>query len=120
MTSLQLVILLAAVLVIAFAAGTYIYTTVASTPQWAQPIVVKSVCAYPNGTVAVYISMIGSGCVHIARVEVGGMSAPVDAVYCAGQQGVVRANLPAAVQTLAEGRLVMADGRAVPFVANAC
>jgi len=119
-TSLQPAVIFAVILVIAFAAGAYIYTTVSPTPQWAQPIVIKRVCAYSNGTVALHVSVIGGGCVNIVRVEVGGMSAPIDATLCAGQQGVARAELPAALQTLAEGRLVMADGRAVPFVANAC
>jgi len=120
MPSLQFAILFAVILVIAFATAAHIYTTVLSAPQRAQPVVVKSVCAYSNGTVAVYVSMIGSGCVHIVRVEAGGMSAPVDVVICAGQQGYIRAKLPSAVQMLAEGRLVMEDGRAAPFVANRC
>jgi len=120
MNSLQLAILLAIILVIAFAAGTYIYTTASSAPQWAQPVVVKGVCAYSNGTVSIYVSMIGGGCVRIVRIEVGGMSAPVGVTLCAGQQAVIKAALPSAVQTLAEGRLVMGDGRAVPFVANTC
>jgi len=120
MSSLQLAILLAVILVIAFATSAYIYTAASSAPQWAQPVVVKSACAYSNGTVVVYVSMVGSGCVHIVRVEAGGMSAPVDATMCAGQQGYIRAKLPSAIQTLAEGRLVMEDGRAVPFVANVC
>jgi len=120
MSSLQLAALLAIILVIAFATSAYIYTAASSAPQWAQPVVVKSACAYSNGTVAVYVSMIGSGCVHVVRVEVGGMSAPADVTMCAGQQGYIRVSLPSVVQTLAEGRIVMADGRAVPFVASAC
>jgi len=118
--SLQLAVLLTAILVIAFAAGAYIYTTASSAPQWAQPIIIKGVCVHSNGTVAVHVSMIGSGCVRIVKVEVGGMSASMDATLCAGQQGIVKAELQAAVLTLAEGRLVMDDGRAVPFVASVC
>jgi len=120
MTSLQLAILLAIILAITFAAATYIYTTVSSAPQWAQPVVVKSACAYSDGTVAVYVSMVGSGCVRIMRVEVCGMSAPADVTMCAGQQGYIRVSLPSVVQTLAEGRIVMEDGRAVPFMASTC
>jgi len=120
MTSPQLAVLLAVILVIAFVTGAYIYTTMSSAPQWAQPIIVKSVCIYPNGTMSAYVSMIGSGCVHVVRVDIGGMSVPVDVALCAGQQGYIRAELPSVIQTLVEGRLVMADGRATPFVANIC
>ena len=126
MTSLEIAIIVAIVLVIAIAVGWYLYTTFASAGQQSGLVVTKAVIYKPqNDNPRLVLSVVPQGAaqVEIVSVEVAGKSFSGDAI----QQKIISGptdvtitleGLNVAVGQTLTGRVVLSNGAIAPFTAT--
>jgi type IV pilus assembly protein PilA len=118
MTSLEIAIITAIVLVIAVAVGWYLYTTfIASTTG--QPILnVVSAELYTNGTLRLVLVNPGPVDVQISSVEIAGRVVPATQTIRVGQQATVRvtvSGVTATPGTMLPGRVILSGGQSFLF-----
>jgi uncharacterized protein (UPF0333 family) len=123
MTSIEIAILVAIVLVIAVAVGWYLYTTFAASVG-AQPVIrVLSATAWWNGTIIVKVANTGSTHVNIIAAEVFGEVYRVRGGFVVIPPG---GETPIYIDTgrwirqgsLVQGRLITEGGQTFPFTAR--
>ncbi|MEM0277514.1 class III signal peptide [Pyrobaculum sp.] len=128
MTSLEIAIIVAIVLIIAVAVGWYLYTTfVASTTGQPRLNVVSAELSSKDGTLKLYLVNPGPVDVEISRVEVSGQTSQLS---CTAKKGTVdgskisvgaEAECTASVPgtwtpgTMIPGRVILSGGQSFPF-----
>jgi len=118
MTSLEVAIIVAIVLVIAIAVGWYLYTTFAAAGQQSG-LIVKQAKAYSDGTIVLDVVPQGAGQVKIASVEVAGTTATCDKAVITGPDTVTcTASAQLAVGQVVSGRIVLESGAVALFTAT--
>ena len=126
MTSLEIAIIVAIVLVIAIAVGWYLYTTFAAAGQQSGLVVTKAVIYKPqSGDPRLVLSVVPQGAaqVEIVSVEVAGKSFSGDAINQTIISGatvveVTLEDLNVAVGQVVTGRVVLSSGAMAPFTAT--
>jgi len=118
MTSLEVAIIVAIVLVIAIAVGWYLYTTFAATGQQSG-LVVQEAKVYSDGKVELKVIPQGAGKVKIVRVELAGVSVDVDKVINGPDTvEVTVSGVTLAVGQVVSGRVVLDNGAVALFSAT--
>jgi len=125
MTSLEIAIIVAIVLVIAIAVGWYLYTTFAAAGQQSGLVVTKAVIYKPE-TGAPYLNLSvvpqGAAQVEIVSVEVAGKTftdiKPTKMISGATVVKVELEGLNVAVGQVVTGRVVLSSGAIAPFTAT--
>jgi len=119
MTSLEIAIIVAIVLIIAVAVGWYLYTTfVASTTGQPRLNVVSAELSASNGQLRLVLVNPGPVDVQIASVEIGGTAIPTTATITVGQQTTLTVTvqgLTATPNTMLPGRVILSGGQSFPF-----
>ena len=124
MTSLEIAIVVAIVLVIAVAVGWYLYTTfVASTTGQPRLNVVSAELTASNNTLKLYVVNPGPVDVKISRIEIAGQVIDVSSddessVVKVGQPGEIAVTvegLTATPGTMLPGRVILSGGQSFPF-----
>jgi len=124
MTSIEVAIIVAIVLVIAIAVGWYLYTTFASASQQTGITITEStVYVDSNGNPTLYLKLVPQGAaqVQISRIEIAGVSLScTNAIISQPTQVTVslQNKLTVAVGQVVSGRVVLASGMAAPFTAT--
>jgi len=126
MTSLEIAIIVAIVLVIAIAVGWYLYTTFAAAGQQSGLVITKAVIYKPqNDDPRLELSVVPQGAaqVEIVSVEVAGKSFSGDAINQTIISGatvveVTLEDLNVAVGQVVTGRVVLSSGAMAPFTAT--
>jgi type IV pilus assembly protein PilA len=124
LTSIEVAILVAVVLVIAVAAGWYLYTTFGAVAT-SQPLLrIVSAVAFTNGTIRIELANIGSVSVNITQAEVFDTLYPLrdNSWIWLGPSAQVavfvdtsRAILPGSI---IQGKLLTSEGLTIPFSAR--
>jgi len=122
MTSLEVAIIVAIVLVIAIAVGWYLYTTFASAGQQSG-LVVQEAQVFSNGTVKLKVIPQGAGQVAIARIELAGVIIKDYGSNPKVVSGPTKISETASGVTLAvgqtvSGRVVLTNGAVALFTAT--
>jgi len=120
MTSLEIAIIVAIVLIIAVAVGWYLYTTfVASTTGQPRLNVVSAELS--SGTKELKLVLVNPGPVdvQIGSVEIAGQVIPVTQTIAVGQQATVTVtvSVTATPGTMLPGRVILSGGQSFPFSA---
>jgi len=131
MTSLEIAIIVAIVLVIAIAVGWYLYTTFAAAGQQSGLVVTSAVINKTDtgACLALKVTPQGAASVEITSVEVAGGSFGKDAISVNGQSSTTVVTGPAtvtvnlqglnvAVGQVLTGRVVLSSGAMAPFTAT--
>jgi uncharacterized protein (UPF0333 family) len=130
MTSLEIAIIVAIVLVIAIAVGWYLYTTFAAAGQQSGLVVTSAVINKTDtkACLALKVTPQGAASVEITSVEVAGGSFGKDAISVNGKSqttvtgpATVTVNLQGlnvAVGQVLTGRVVLSSGAMAPFTAT--
>jgi len=118
MTSIEVAIIVAIVLVIAIAVGWYLYTTFAATGQQSG-LIVKQAKVYSDGKIELEVVPQGAGQVEIVSVEVAGQPATCNAGVVSGPTTVTcQASAQLAVGQVVSSRIVLANGAVALFSAT--
>ena len=131
MTSLEIAIIVAIVLVIAIAVGWYLYTTFAAAGQQSGLVVTSAVINKTDAgsaCLALKVTPQGAASVEITSVEVAGRSFGKDVISVDGQSKttvtgpatvtVMLQGLNVAVGQVLTGRVVLSSGAMAPFTAT--
>jgi hypothetical protein len=131
MTSLEIAIIVAIVLVIAIAVGWYLYTTFAAAGQQSGLVVTSATIYRPSQGDACLVLQVtpqGAASVEITSVEVAGSSIGPNNINVNGQQQtrvtgpatvkVTLQGLNVAVGQVLTGRVVLSSGAMAPFTAT--
>jgi uncharacterized protein (UPF0333 family) len=125
MTSLEIAIIVAIVLVIAIAVGWYLYTTFAAAGQQSGLVVTSAVINKPSSGDACLLLKVtpqGAASVEITSVEVAGSTfkSGINVTQVTGPVTVkvTLANLNVAVGQVLTGRVVLSSGAMAPFTAT--
>jgi uncharacterized protein (UPF0333 family) len=125
MTSLEIAIIVAIVLVIAIAVGWYLYTTFAAAGQQSGLVVTSAVINKPSSGDACLLLKVtpqGAASVEITSVEVAGSTfkSDINVTQVTGPVTVkvTLANLNVAVGQVLTGRVVLSSGAMAPFTAT--
>jgi type IV pilus assembly protein PilA len=126
MSSVEIAIIAAILLVIAVAVGWYLYTTfVASIGSQPQINIVSAMGYQSNNSLRLEVFNPGPVAVRVTQIEVAGvplsLATPVD--INVGQRRVVSVAVPSSVATLVagtmiSGRVILAGGQTFPFTAS--
>ena len=120
MTSLEIAIIVAIVLIIAVAVGWYLYTTfVASTTGQPRLNVVSAELSSGTGQLKLVLVNPGPVDVQIGSVEIAGQVIPVTQTIAVGQQATVTVtvSVTATPGTMLPGRVILSGGQSFPFSA---
>jgi len=122
LTSIEVAILVATVIVIAVATGWYLYTTFLALTQTQTKLSITQAIYYSNGTLALRIYNVGQTDVSIAAVYLGKhyCNPPVKPIP-AGAHDLYVAQCPKSIaqpNTVMEGVLIASDGKSFPFTAQ--
>lgn len=125
MTSLEIAIIVAIVLIIAIAVAWYIYTTFAAATQQAGLTVIEATVYLPQGggTPTLVLNLVpqGGAPAYIGRIEIGGKVFTCQQGFHVGKPGLYTFSLSdmtlRAGQTLT-GRIVLTGGSIAPFTAT--
>lgn len=125
MTSLEIAVIVAIVLIIAVAVGWYIYTTFVASATGQPRLNIISAEIYENdGIVRLTIVNPGPVDAKIQTIEVGGSAAKglecedtQDNVIKVGQQAICKAEGPTGLRpgTMISGRVILSGGQSFPF-----
>ncbi len=118
MTSLEIAIIVAIVLIIAVAVGWYLYTTfVASTTGQPRLNVVSAELSSSTGQLRLVLVNPGPVDVQISSVEIAGQVVTVTRTIAVGQQETVTVNVgvQATPGTMLPGRVILSGGQSFPF-----
>jgi len=120
MTSLEVAIIVAIVLVIAIAVGWYLYTTFASASQQSGITVTEATIYSQGPTLVLRLVPQGAAQVAIARIEVAGktLSCGGATISSPGEYQVSLQGLTLAVGQVVSGRVVLSSGAVAPFTAT--
>jgi len=120
MTSLEVAIIVAIVLVIAIAVGWYLYTTFASASQQSGITVTEATIYSQGPTLVLRLVPQGAAQVAIARIEVAGktLSCTSATIQSPGEYQVSLTGLSLAVGQVVSGRVVLSSGAVAPFTAT--
>jgi len=119
MTSLEIAIIVAIVLVIAIAVGWYLYTTFAAAGQQSG-LIVTTATIYSSGP-TLYLEVVPQGAaqVEVKNVEIAGISLSCTEVVSGPTKATVTLqNLEVSVGQVLTGRIVLASGAITPFTAT--
>jgi len=120
MTSLEIAIIVAIVLVIAIAVGWYLYTTFAAAGQQSG-LIVTSATIYSSGP-TLYLEVVPQGAaqVEVKNVEIAGISLSCNNVVVSGptKATVSLSGRTVSVGQVLTGRIVLASGAITPFTAT--
>jgi len=123
MTSLEVAIIVAIVLVIAIAVGWYLYTTFASASQQTGITVTEATIYVPSsGSPTLYLKVVPQGAAQaqVARIEVAGQTFSCSVVVNKpGYLSATLSGLTVAIGQTLTGRVVLASGATAPFTATA-
>jgi len=123
MTSLEIAIIVAIVLVIAVAVGWYLYTTFAAAGQQSGLIVTKATI-YSSGSSGptLYLEVVPQGAaqVEVKNVEIAGISLSCSNVVVSGptKATVTLTGYTVSAGQVLTGRIVLASGAITPFTAT--
>jgi len=118
MTSIEVAIIVAIVLVIAIAVGWYLYTTFAAAGQQSG-LIVKQARAYSDKKIELDVVPQGAGQVKIVSVEVAGQPASCNPEVIPGPTTVTcTASADLAVGQVVSGRIVLENGAVALFSAT--
>jgi len=118
MTSIEVAIIVAIVLVIAIAVGWYLYTTFAAAGQQSG-LVVQEAKVYSNGTAELKVIPQGAGKVRIVRIELAGVSvAHQQDISGPDTVKVTVSGVTLAVGQVVSGRVVLDNGAVALFSAT--
>jgi len=120
MTSLEIAIIVAIVLIIAVAVGWYLYTTfVASTTGQPRLNVVSAELSSGTGQLKLVLVNPGPVDVQISNVEIAGQVVPAkETIPVGGNKTVtVTASVSATPGTMLPGRVILSGGQSFPFSA---
>jgi len=123
MTSLEIAIIVAIILVIAIAVGWYLYTTFAAAGQQSGLIVTTATIYSPtSGDPVLYLDVVPQGAaqVQVVKVEIAGKSFTCTNGVVSGKTNstVTLTGLKVSVGQVLTGRLVLASGAITPFTAT--
>jgi len=123
MTSLEVAIIVAIVLVIAIAVGWYLYTTFATATQQSGITVTEATVVVPSSgspTLVLRVVPQGAAQVQVVRVEIAGTTFTCSntIVNKPGILTVSLSGLTVAIGQTLTGRVVLASGAAAPFTAT--
>ena len=120
MTSLEIAIIVAIVLVIAVAVGWYLYTTFVATATGQPLLNVVSAELHTNGTLRLTLVNPGPVDVQITSVEIAGQVVPITQTIRVGQQVTVRVTVSGVTVrpgTMLPGRVILSGGQSFLFKA---
>jgi len=117
MTSLEIAIIVAIVLIIAVAVGWYLYTTFVASTTGQPRLNVVSAELYTNGTLRLVLVNPGPVDVQIGNIEIAGQVIPATQTIRVGDQVTVRvtASVSATPGTMLPGRVILSGGQSFPF-----
>jgi len=120
MTSLEVAIIVAIVLVIAIAVGWYLYTTFAAAGQQSGITVTEATIYSKGPTLVMRLVPQGAAQVEIVRIEVAGktLTCSGSVIQSPGVYSVSLSGLNLAVGQVVTGRVVLSSGAAAPFSAT--
>lgn len=124
MTSLEIAIIVAIVLVIAIAVGWYLYTTFAAAGQQTGLTATKAtIYVTKDGNVYLYVTLVPQGAAQVAisSIEVAGVSIPCTSsnlVKAPGEYVIELSSVSVSVGQVLTGRIVLASGAISPFTAT--
>jgi len=117
MTSIEVAIIVAIVLIIAVAVGWYLYTTFAAAGQQSG-LIVKQAKVYDNGMIKLDVVPQGAGQVKIVSVEVAGQPASCNAQVVSNATTITCTGPKLAVGQVVSGRIVLENGAVALFSAT--
>ncbi len=120
MTSLEIAIIVAIVLIIAVAVGWYLYTTFVATTIGQPRLNVVSAELYTNGTLRLVLVNPGPVDVQISSVEIGGQVVTATRTIRVGRNETVTvtaSGVTATPGTMLPGRVILSGGQSFPFSA---
>jgi hypothetical protein len=120
MTSLEIAIIVAIVLVIAVAVGWYLYTTFVASVSGQPRLNVVSAELYTNGTLKLVLVNPGPVDVQIGNIEIGGVVVSVTETIRVGRNQtltVTVTGITATPGTMLPGRVILSGGQSFPFSA---
>ncbi len=118
MTSLEIAIIVAIVLVIAVAVGWYLYTTFIAAATGQPTLNIVSAEMHTNGTLRLILVNPGPVDVRISSVEIAGRVVSAEQTIRVGQQVTVRvtvSGLTVTPGTKLPGRVILSGGQSFPF-----
>ncbi|MGC9050826.1 class III signal peptide [Pyrobaculum sp.] len=117
MTSLEIAIIVAIVLIIAVAVGWYLYTTFVASTTGQPRLNVVSAELYTNGTLRLVLVNPGPVDVQLSTIEVGGQVATTTQKITVGQQATVKVTISGTWTpgTMVPGRVILSGGQSFPF-----
>lgn len=117
MTSLEIAIIVAIVLIIAVAVGWYLYTTFVASVGGQPRLNVITAEINTDGDFTILVMNPGPVDVQVATVEISGQTAKVDKVIKVGQQEVLSGKISLTLQpgTMLPGRVILSGGQSFPF-----
>jgi len=122
MTSLEIAIIVAIVLVIAIAVGWYLYQTFSTASQQTGVTITEAVVYVQGNTATLYLKLVPQGAaqVQIDRIEVAGKTYTcTNAIISGPTSGTLTlSGLTLSVGQVVSGRVVLASGMAAPFTAS--
>jgi len=120
MTSLEVAIIVAIILVIAIAVGWYLYTTFAAASQQSGITVTEATIYATGPTLVLRLVPQGAAQVAVARIEVAGTSFTCSngAVSGPGVYYTTLSGLSVNVGQVLSGRVVLQSGNVAPFTAT--
>ncbi len=120
MTSLEIAIIVAIVLVIAVAVGWYLYTTFVASVSGQPRLNVVSAELYTDGTLRLVLVNPGPVDVQIGNIEIGGVVVSVTETIRVGRNQTLTvsvAGITATPGTMLPGRVILSGGQSFPFSA---
>jgi type IV pilus assembly protein PilA len=117
MTSLEIAIIVAIILIIAVAVGWYLYTTFIASTSGQPRLSVISAELYTNGTLRVVVFNPGPVDVQIHSIEIAGQVIPHTQTIPVGNQTTVTVTVSfsATPGTMLPGRVILSGGQSFPF-----
>jgi len=122
MTSLEIAIIVAIVLVIAIAVGWYLYQTFSTASQQTGVTITEAIVYVKDNTATLYLKLVPQGAaqVQIDRIEIAGKTYTCTGAIISGPSGrtLQLSGLTLSVGQVVSGRVVLASGMASPFTAS--
>ena len=118
MTSLEIAIIVAIVLVIAIAVGWYLYTTFAAAGQQSGLVVTSAKAYASNGTLLLSVVPQGAAQVVIVGIDFAGTSISTTITVGSATTVTVKTNLQLQAGQVLTGRVILSNGATAPFTAT--
>ncbi|ABL88325.1 conserved hypothetical protein [Pyrobaculum islandicum DSM 4184] len=117
MTSLEIAIIVAIVLIIAVAVGWYLYTTFVASTTGQPRLNVVTATLYSNGTLKIFVVNPGPVDVQVSAIELAGQVQSVNQKITVGGNATLTAKFTGqwTPGTMLPGRVILSGGQSFPF-----